>query len=238
LDPDGFDGRMPGWKDDATRARTMEPMNDSEAKKRRPVGGLLALSGGLLLCVGTFLDWATVSGGGQRVTARGVDASLGYTTLAAGLVALGVGIVMTRWVTPPELVGTLSALAIFAGVVGCGIGVYEALMTQDGILDAAAKRLAPSFGSTERARALLDQAVDAGRISFSVGVGVYIVIAGGVVALAGGIAGLRGLGAGRAGVTGTLSATPPPPLTGTEHGDVPPPRSPYGSDSQADVGAS
>src|SRR4029453_16811427 len=23
--PDGFDGRMPGWKDDATRARTMEP---------------------------------------------------------------------------------------------------------------------------------------------------------------------------------------------------------------------
>src|SRR4029450_12317561 len=118
------------------------PMNDSEAT-RRPVGGLLALSGGLLLCVGTFLDWATVSGGGQRVTARGVDASLGYTTLAAGLVALGVGIVMTRWVTPPEMVGTLAALAIFAGVVGCGIGVYEALMTQDGILDAAATRPAP-----------------------------------------------------------------------------------------------
>jgi hypothetical protein len=111
-------------------------------------------------------------------------------------------------------------------------------MTKDGILDAAAKRLAPSFGSTERARALLDQAVDAGRISFSVGVGVYIVIAGGVVALAGGIAGLRGLGAGRAAVTGTLSATPPPPPAGTEHGDVPPARSPYGPDSQADVGAS
>src|SRR6266508_6476813 len=112
-------------------------------------------------------------------------------------------------------------------------------MTQDGILDAAAKRLAPSFGSTERARALLDQAVDAGRIGFSVGVGVYIVIAGGVVALAGGIAGLRGLGAGRAAVTGTLSATPPPPPppAATEHGDVPPARSPYGSDSQADVGA-
>ena len=213
-------------------------MNDSEAKKRRPVGGLLALSGGLLLCVGTFLDWATVSGGGQRVTARGVDASLGYTTLAAGLVALGVGIVMTRWGTPPELVGTLAALAIFAGVVGCGIGVYEALMTEDGILDAAAKRLAPSFGSTERARALLDQAVDAGRISFSVGVGVYIVIAGGVVALVGGIAGLRGVGAGRTAVTGALSATPPPPPAGTEHGDVPSARSPRGSDSQADVGAS
>jgi hypothetical protein len=213
------------------------PLNDSEAKKRRPVGGLLALSGGLLLCVGTFLDWATVSGGGQRVTARGVDASLGYTTLAAGLVALGVGIVMTRWVTPPELVGTLSALAIFAGVVGCAIGVYEALMTQDGILDAAAKRLAPSFGSTERARALLDQAVDAGRIGFSVGIGVYIVMAGGVVALAGGIAGLRGLGADQA-AAGTLSATPPPSRGGTEYGDDPPARSPYGSDSQADVGAS
>ena len=172
------------------------------------------------------------------MTAKGVDSSLGYTALAAGLVALGVGIVMTTGVAPPALVGTLAALVIFAGVVGCGVGIYEALTTQDSILDAAAKKLATSFGSTERARALLDRAVDAERISISVGIGVYIVIAGGVVALAGGIAGLRRLGADQPAVTTTLSDTTPAPPTGTEYGDVPPAQSPFGSDSQADVGAS
>jgi multisubunit Na+/H+ antiporter MnhF subunit len=214
-------------------------MNDSETKNRWPVTGLLALTGGVLLGIGSFLVWATVSGGGQPVTARGVDASLGFMTLAAGLVALGVGIaVMMRWVQTPELADTLAAFAIFAGVVGCGIGIYGALTTQDSILDAAAEKLAPSFGSTARARALLDQAVDAGRISFTVGIGVYIVIAGGVLALAGGIAGHRRSGADQAALTGTLPATPPQLPAGTEYGDVPPARLPHGSDSQADVGAS
>lgn len=215
-------------------------MNDSETMNRRPVSrpvaGLLALPGGVLLGIGSFLVWATVSGGGQPVTARGVDASLGIMTLAAGFVAIGVGIVMVR--PPPELVGTLAAFAIFAGVVGCGIGTYGALTIQDSILNAAAKRLAPSFGSTTRARALLDQAVEAGRIRFTVGIGVYIVIAGGVVALAGGIAGLRRLGTHQAALTGTLPATPPQLPPGTEYGDVSPSRFPYGSDSQSDVGAS
>jgi hypothetical protein len=210
-------------------------MNDSETNNRWPVAGLLAMTGGVLLVIGSLLVWATVSGGGQPVAARGVDASLGFTTLAAGLVALGVGIVMmTRWVPPPELAGRLAAFAICAGVVGCGIGIYGALSTQDSILDAAADELAPSFGSTARARALLDQAVDAGRISFTVGVGVYTVIAGGVLALAGGIAGL----ADQAALAGTLPATAPQLPAGTEYGDVPPARLPHGSDSQADVGAS
>jgi hypothetical protein len=210
-------------------------MDDSETKNRWPVAGLLAMTGGVLLVIGSFLVWATVSGGGQPVASRGVEASLGFTTLAAGLVAFGLGIVMVmKWVPPPELAGRLAAFAIFAGVVGCGIGTYGALSTQDSILDAAADELAASFGSTARARALLDQAVDAGRINFTVGVGVYIVIAGGVLALAGGIAGH----ADQAALAGTLPATAPQLPAGTEYGDVPPARLPHGSDSQADVGAS
>jgi hypothetical protein len=213
-------------------------MNDSRTEVRQLVGGLLAFAGGLLLGIGSFLPWAAVSGGGKSVTARGVDTSLGYTTLAVGLVALGVGVVMTSWVALPEMARTLAAIAILAGVVGCGIGTFEALMTQDSLLDAAARRLAPSLGSIEQARALLDQAVGVGQISFSVGVGVYVVIVGGVVTLAGGIAGLRRLGPPQTADTRALSVTQPAPPAGIEYRDVPTAQSTYGSDPQADLGAS
>jgi hypothetical protein len=63
---------------------------------RAPIGAILAIAGGALLVVGSFLPWAEVSGGGTSVTANGVDGSDGYVTVVAGLVALGAGI-MKSW---------------------------------------------------------------------------------------------------------------------------------------------
>ena len=190
-------------------------MNHTESSARAPLGGILAIVGGALLAIGSFLAWAAVSGGGTSVTAKGIDGSDGYITLAAGLVALVVGIVMMR--------GTrraLAILAILAGVVGGGIGLYDAVTAKDSVLDAAAEELAPSFGaSTEQVRAALDQAIDAGQLSVSISIGLYVVIAGGIVAVVGGIAGLRGSVSEPAGAADP--SAPPPPLATTDVGDLP-----------------
>jgi len=191
-------------------------MDHTEGSTRAPVGAILAIVGGALLAVGSFLAWAEVSGGGTSVTAKGVDGSDGYITLAAGAVALLVGIAMTR-----QARRMLAVLVILAGIVGGGIGLYDALTAKDSVLDAAAEELAPTFGaSAEEVRVALDQAIDAGQLSVSISIGLYVVIAGGVVALIGGILGLRGSTAEPA-AAGTVASAPPPAVV-TEGGIVPP----------------
>ena len=196
-------------------------MDQTENVTRTPVVGILGVVGGALLALGSFLDWAEVSGGGRSVTANGVDGSDGYITLVAGIVAVVAGIVMAK--------GTRRALAvlvILAGIVGGGIGMYDALTAKDSVLDAAAEELAPTFEATaQQVRTVLDQAIDARQLSVSISIGLYVVIAGGVVALAGGVLGLRGSGQ-------AAPATPASTIVGP---DVPPaPMSP--PTSQPDSG--
>jgi hypothetical protein len=177
--------------------------------------GILGVLGGALMALGSFLAWAEVSGGGTSVSARGVDGSDGYVTLVMGLVAVVAGIVMAR--------GTkrmLAVLMIIAGIVGGGIGLYDALTAKDSVLDAAAEELAPDFGaSAQEVRTVLDQAIDAGQLSVSISAGLYVVIGGGVVALAGGILGLRG--SGETALPGQTAA-PAAPATTIGGPDVPP----------------
>jgi hypothetical protein len=113
-----------------------------------------------------------------------------------------------------------AVLVILAGIVGGGIGLYDALTAKDSVLDAAAEELAPSFeASAQEVRTVLDQAIDAGQLSVSIGIGLYAVIGGGVVALAGGILGLRG--SGEPAVPGQ-GATPATPATTIAGSDAPP----------------
>ena len=165
-------------------------MNQTDIVARTPVAGILGVIGGALLALGSFLAWAEVSGGGTSVTAKGVDGSDGYITLVAGLVAVVAGVVMAK-----STRRLLAVLVILAGIVGGGIGLYDALTAKDSVLDAAAEELAPAFGvSAQQVRTVLDQAIDAGQLGVSISIGLYVVIGGGVVALVGGILGLRGSG--------------------------------------------
>ena len=190
-------------------------MNHTDSVTSTPVAGILGLVGGALMALGSFLAWAEVSGGGTSVTAKGVDGSDGYITLVAGIVAVVAGVVIAR--------GTRRVLAvvmILAGIVGGGIGLYDALTAKDNVLDAAAEELAPTFGaSAQQVRTVLDQAIDAGQLSVSISIGLYVVIGGGVVALAGGILGL--LGSGEPAVPGQAAA-PATPATTIAGSDVPP----------------
>jgi hypothetical protein len=192
-------------------------MDHTEGSTRPTVGAILASIGGALLAVGSFLAWAEVSGGGTSVTAKGVDGSDGYITLAAGAVALLVGIaMMTR-----QARRMLAVLVVLAGIVGGGIGLYDALTAKDSVLDAAAEELATSFGaSAEQVRVALDQAIDAGQLNVSISIGLYVVIAGGVVALIGGIFGLPGSAAEPAATAGRFASAPP--AEAIEGGTAPP----------------
>ena len=166
-------------------------MGDTASTGRTPVGAILAIAGGALLAIGSFLAWAEVSGGGTSVTAKGIDGSDGYITIGAGIVAVLVGILLLR--RAQRALAILAILAILAGLVGGGVAVYDALTAKDSVLDAAAEELAPTVGATpEQVRVLLDQAIDSGEISISLSIGIYVVIAGGVLALVGGVLSLRG----------------------------------------------
>src|SRR3990172_2529524 len=63
---------------------------------------------------------AEVSGGGTSVSAKGVDGSDGYIPLVAGIIAIGVGIAMTR-----RSKRAFAILAILAGLIGGGVGGYD-----------------------------------------------------------------------------------------------------------------
>ena len=162
-------------------------MAEAGTAGRTPIGAILAIAGGALLGIGSFLAWAEVSGGGTSVTAKGIDGSDGYITLGAGGVALLVGVVQIR-----QTRRALAIIAIVAGLVGGGVAVYDALTAKDSVLDSAAEELAPAVGaSPERVRELLDQAIDAGQLSISLSTGIYVVIVGGMLALVGGIMSLE-----------------------------------------------
>jgi hypothetical protein len=178
------------WKDVPDRRSPANGgvMGDTASAGRSPVGPILAIAGGTLLGVGSFLAWAEVSGGGTSVTAKGIDGSDGYITLGAGIIAVLVGMLLLR-----QTVRALAVLAIVVGLVGGGVAVYDALTAKDSVLDSAAEELAPTVGaSPEEVRVLLDEAIDAGQISISLSIGIYVVIAGGLLALVGGILSLRG----------------------------------------------
>lgn len=179
-----------------------------------PIAAILAIAGGALMAIGSFLAWAEVSGGGTSVTAKGTDGSDGWITFVAGLIVLAVGAMLMRGAAKRAL----AILAIVAALVGGAVGLYDALTAKDRVLDDAAEELAGQFGGTAaEVRALLDQAIDAGQLGISLSIGLYLVIAGGALGIVGGVMGMRGSTAAPAmpsvgAMPSSAPAAAPPPM--------------------------
>jgi hypothetical protein len=163
-------------------------MDREWSRGRAPVAATLAIAGGALLAIGSFLPWGeTTFGeafGGGAYTSTGVDGSDGWITLLAGAVVLlaGAAFAAGRGRRP------LAVVVICAALVGGGLGLFDALTGRDRVLDSAAGQLADELGtSVQDARAFLDAAVDAGQFGVSLGVGLFTVIAGGALGLVGGV---------------------------------------------------
>lgn len=196
-------------------------MQQSAGSRSTPIGPILAIVGGALLAIGSFLSWATVSGTGTEVSATGMDGSDGVITLVAGLAALACGVIAMKAGRR-----ALAVIAIVAGLIGAGVGLYDALTAKDSVLDSASEEVATQVGATtEEVRAFLDDAIDAGQLSISIGIGLYIVIGGGVIALVGGVLQMGGKGA-----SASVGAPATPAGFATSSAAAPPPAAPMQSD--------
>ena len=190
------------------------------ASRGTPMVALLAIVGGALAAVGSFLAWASVSAAGQNVSAKGTDGSDGYITLVAGIILILYGVARLTG----NAMGTkkaMAVIAIVAGLVGGGVAVYDAATAKERVLDEAASQVASSAGvSKTAARALLDQAVASGQVDISLSLGIFVVIAGGVLGLVGGVMGLGSSGE-------TAPAMPDSgPMPSSPPASMPPPSDP------------
>ena len=136
---------------------------------RAVLAGALALAGGVLAVVGSFLAWAEVSAGPFTEQAKGIDGWEGKAAIVAGAVMLAAGIrVLTG---SHQAMARLRPSAAIGGLVAVGVGLYTVLTIRDQLVEAAARELP---------RAEVEHALDSGLLELTIGIGLYLVIAGGV----------------------------------------------------------
>jgi hypothetical protein len=123
----------------------------------------------VLAVVGSFLAWAEISAGPFTEQAKGVDGWEGKATIVAGAVMVAAGIrVLTG---SHQAMARLRPSAAIGGLVAVGVGLYTVLTIRDQLVEAAA---------TELPRAEVERALDTGLLGLTIGIGLYLVIAGGV----------------------------------------------------------
>jgi tryptophan-associated transmembrane protein len=186
-----------------------------------PLGPILAVAGGALLAIGSFLTWAEVSGGGQSESVTGTEGSDGWITLVAGVLVVAAGVAAFKAVRRP-----LAILIVAMGLVGGGVGLYDALTAKENVISEVAEQSAASTGaSVAEVRAVLDQLIDSGQIGISIGIGLYVVIVGGVLAVVGGALQLSRTRSTASAVFGTESVSSTTTPTTPARDDYPPPTS-------------
>jgi hypothetical protein len=131
--------------------------------------GSLALAGGVLAVVGSFLAWAEVSAGPFTEQSKGIDGWEGKVAIVAGAVMVAAGIRVLA--ASHQAMALLRPSAAIGGVAAGGVGLYTALTIRDQLVEAVA---------TEVPRAEVERALDSGLLELTIGVGLYLVIAGGV----------------------------------------------------------
>lgn len=200
---------------------------------RAVLAGALALAGGVLAVVGSLLVWAEVSAGPFTEQAKGIDGWEGKAAIVSGVVMVAAGIRVLAG--SHQAMARLRPSAAIGGLVALGVGLYTTLTIRDQLIDAVA---------SEIPRAEVERALDSGLLELTIGIGLYLVIAGGVQGIVAALvalgsldepvapsgSGLRGwssLGDGTDGTPPTppsMPDTPAPPSGRVPHADGEPPK--------------
>jgi hypothetical protein len=206
-------------------------MTETSAPRTLPIGGVIAAVGGALAVIGSVLTWATVKsdlfGGDPVQNVKGLSGD-GKITVVLGAIAMLAGVVTLVSRNP----GARRALAIAAIVGGLGaaaLGVFDLVDLKTNAIDDIITGLGadPNTITGEQRRQVEDA------FTVTVGMGLYLTIAGGAIGLIGGIMSLR-----RRPDESLPLAAPPPPASGdTGTGfpaspsmPAPPPAAPPGPD--------
>ena len=156
--------------------------------------GVLALFGGLMVALGSTLDWfGGTSAGASALSVSGIDGTEGRVAFVCGAVAvvLGIGAMTGRVQRRP---GAMAVL-IVAGVLALALAAYSAATADERLTGAAVARVTEHQGATEaQARAVVEGALRSHDVSVSVEAGLFLVLGGGaLVAAAGAVPLLSGL---------------------------------------------
>ncbi len=191
--------------------------NDGSRGSSTPM--IVGVVGGIALAIGSFLNWATVSVNFDKIaTALGIDPAQipagvraqgtvsvtgwksgdGKWTLVAGVV-VAVAAVLLTMASSRQVVGIVM---LVGGAVGGGLALYDATIQKNNAIDNAAAQ----FTNIGLPGTIRDY------FSVSLGIGIWLCIAGGAVAIVAGIMAMasRAPSVEAAGVD-PMGTTPPPP---------------------------
>jgi uncharacterized membrane protein len=209
---------------------------ESSPPTASPVAAILTIVGGLLVILGSFLTWFSVTadasalgGGSATVSVTGMDGD-GTITLIAGIVLVILGGVM--FAMRGRNMTALSIIALLAGVVAALVAIYDITTAKSNATDSVAETIASQSGgqvSVDQARQVLQLV----HFNISIGIGVILVAVAGILGAIGGVLGIR---ASRAAATrgDAVAVAPPPyappaveaPPAGAAPGDPAPPMQP------------
>jgi hypothetical protein len=192
--------------------------NDGSRNSTMPM--IVGVVGGIALAIGSFLNWATVSVNFDKIaTALGIDPAQipagvreqgtvsvtgwksgdGKWTLVAGVV-VAVAAALLTMASSRHVVGIVM---LVGGAVGGGLALYDATIQKNDAIDNAAAQ----FTNIGLPGTIRDY------FSVSLGIGIWLCIAGGAIAIVAGIMAMasRAPSVAAAGVD-PMGTTPPPPL--------------------------
>lgn len=221
-------------------------MQQDTQTSKPSAGAIVAIVGGVMLAIGSFLTWATVSVDTTALlnkladtlgvsadqlqgvptdsfsqSVSGWDGSDGKITLVVAIIIIIAAILMFAM---PRIRKAMGVIVILAGLVGGGVAVYDATRVKDVANDAETAAASAAGSGLEQLGLSAGEIFD-GVFDVAAGVGLWVCIAGGVVALVGGVLALRerqeASPAAMGATTATTSTTAPPAATGTGF-DAPP----------------
>jgi hypothetical protein len=183
-------GCFPAPGPDATLAPTMagEIVSTARPSKLRLAGFLALTLGGLLVSLGSLMDWATVQP--FDTPTRGVDLWEGTITLAIGFAVL-VGMILMRLVRPARARHAVAVAILALGLIASALAGSAAIRANDRFTspsqrDRIARALATDLGLPHGEVRARIEATFSRRFSVSLRPGIVLVIAGGVIVALGG----------------------------------------------------
>ena len=175
----------------------------SKPSPLRLAGFLATAGGGLLVALGSLQAWIAVglksdTTDSLTTTSPGIDFRAGKVTLALGVIAI-LAIAALRLVRSLNARRAIAVVVLLAGLAAAGIGLRELTGDRNRFLSAGVHALAQQLHdqiglplNDALAQKVRDQLRVEGFVEFKVGL--YLVVAGGVVVAAGGLLDLAWVG--------------------------------------------